>query len=223
MCWSPDHAREGINENLYYKGEQHMSISEKQLQANRENAKKSTGPKSSQGKIASSGNSRVHGLYTDKLILNSSHLKEDKVEFELLLESLRYELDPQTLSQDYMVQKMAVCYWRSKRVIAAETAHINNQLNAIDDDWRYKELLHAVVADTIGEENLSVQKKDAYVANRVGVSSIPKDDFSKVILRYELRLDRQLSRCYRLFNQLKEREELLETRKAKEKRKKLLE
>ncbi|HDL02031.1 MAG TPA: hypothetical protein ENH23_07345 [candidate division Zixibacteria bacterium] len=199
-----------------------MTISEKQLKANRENAKKSTGPKSSQGKIASSGNSRVHGLYTDKLILDSAHLKEDKVEFELLLESLRYELDPHTLSQDYMVQKIAVCYWRSKRVIAAETAHINNQLNTITDNWRYKQLLREVVGNTIGDDNITEIKKDDYIANRIGMNSIANDEFAKLILRYELRLERQLTRCYRLFYQLKEREELLEARKAKEKRKQLL-
>ncbi len=200
-----------------------MTISKKQLKANRENAKKSTGPKTSKGIDASTKHNQVHGLYTDNLILDSVHLKEDRVEFELLLESLRYELDPQTLSQDYMVQKIAICYWRGRRVVAAETAHINHQLNTITDNWRYKELLRAVVSDTIGENSLAEIEKDDYVANRIGMSSIPNDEFSKVILRYELRLDRQISRCYRLFYQLKEREELVTARKAKEKRKRLLE
>ncbi len=207
--------------------EKKMAVSEKQLKANQENAKKSTGPKSSQGKFASSQNSTRSGLYTDKLILNSVHLKEDRVEFELLLESLRYELDPTTLSQDYLVQKIAICYWRGRRVIAAETAHINHQLNSITDNWRYKELLReivsdTIVSDTIGSDDIAEIKKDEYVANRIGMHSIANDDFAKLILRYELRLDRQMTRCYRLFYQLKEREELLEARKEKEKRKSLL-
>ncbi len=200
-----------------------MAVSEKQLKANRENAKKSTGPKSSEGKIVSSQNGRVHGLYTDKLILDSSHLKEDRVEFELLLESLRYELDPQTLSQDYLVQKIAICYWRSRRVIAAETAHINSQLNALDNDWKYKQMLSGLVQSVVGKYEVTAEETDAYIANRIGMNSIPKDEFSKVILRYELHLDRQLTRCYRLFHQLKEREELAEAKRLKAKRKKLLE
>ena len=199
-----------------------MPISEKQLKANRENAKKSTGPKTSQGIESLTNHNSVHGLYTDKLILDSVHLKEDKIEFELLLESLRYELDPQTLSQDYMVQKIAICYWRSRRVIAAETAHINYQLNAIDDDWRYKQMLNGIVKDTIGERNVTEIEKDEYVANRVGMSSIPKDDFSKVILRYELRLDRQLSRAYRLFHKLKETELAQTSRREKRRRQEML-
>lgn len=199
-----------------------MPISEKQLKANRENSKKSTGPKSSEGKRAIKSNNNIHGLYTDKVILNSSHLKEDRVEFELLLESLRYELDPQTLSQDYIVQKIAICYWRDRRVIAAETAQINNQLNSIDTDWKYRQMLSGIVRDAIGTHEVTEEQKDAYVANRVGISSIPKDEFAKLVLRYELRLDRQLSRCYRLFYKLKEREEMVEARKTKEKRKNLL-
>ena len=199
-----------------------MAVSEKQLKANRENAKKSTGPKSSIGKFASSQNSGRSGLYTDLLIVDSAHLKEDRVEFELQLESLRWELDPQTLSQDYMVQKIAICYWRSRRVIAAETAQINNQLNAIDDDWRYKEMLRGVVDDAIGSHTVTSEEKDAFIANKIGVSSIPKDEFSKVILRYEMRLDRQLSRCYRLFHKLKAQEFAEKAMREKMKRKKLL-
>ncbi len=45
-----------------------MTISKKQLKANRENAKKSTGPKTSQGIDASTKHNQVHGLYTDKFV-----------------------------------------------------------------------------------------------------------------------------------------------------------
>jgi len=50
---------------------------EKQLQANRQNALKSTGPKSSIGKMIASRNSTKHGFYSTSVLLPS----EDPEEF----------------------------------------------------------------------------------------------------------------------------------------------
>ena len=181
-----------------------MTISKKQLKANRQNAKKSTGPKTEAGKAIAARNALKHGLYSNQLILNSSHLKENKIEFLLMLQSLRDELAPRTVSEDYLVQKIAACYWRSRRVIAAETAHINKQLNDLDKDWKYQQLVKQLVNSAVDSDPLDDESFNEYVENHLERNVIVNDRFSKFIQVTELRLDRQLGRAYRLLRQLRQ-------------------
>ena len=53
-----------------------MSVNNKQLTANKQNARKSTGPKTDTGKAALSQNATKHGLYSRSAVINSPHLKE---------------------------------------------------------------------------------------------------------------------------------------------------
>ena len=76
-------------------GEIFMPVSNKQLIANRQNAKKSTGPKTEQGKAIIEQNAIKHGLYSRAAVINSPNLKEDQAEYDLLFESMCDELKPQ--------------------------------------------------------------------------------------------------------------------------------
>ena len=71
------------------------TATEAQIKANRQNAKKSTGPRSAQGKAASSRNGLTHGLSANKHIL----LDEDTEEFLLLLKDLYDRFRPVGLGQ----------------------------------------------------------------------------------------------------------------------------
>ena len=62
----------------------HKRSSEKSMEANRENSKKSTGPRSDSGKLRSSYNAVKHGLLSKTLKLNALQ----KVEFRKLASSL---------------------------------------------------------------------------------------------------------------------------------------
>ncbi len=109
-----------------------MNITQKMIDANRLNAQKSTGPKTAAGKSVSSQNRFKHGLYAQKNIIDSLHLKEDPAEYEELLNSLIEELKPQTAFQRLLVCKIANALWRSRRIVGAETADINYQINDLD-------------------------------------------------------------------------------------------
>ena len=63
---------------------------EAQINANRENAKKSTGPRTAAGKAASSRNRLLHGLRANKHIL----LDEDPEDFLILLHDLYDRFQP---------------------------------------------------------------------------------------------------------------------------------
>jgi hypothetical protein len=185
-----------------------MLISEKKLLANRANAQKSTGPVTDSGKTASSMNAVKHGLRAAAIVINSPRLKEDQAEYDLLLASLIEELDPRTPLQEHLVQKIANCLWRSRRIVAAESAQISTQLDSIRPDRLfvpgYGRVYENDPDNILGvKEPVPPEIKTRAVANLIGVNSIPDDSFNSNFLIYEMRLDRQLTRTLRLLKQLK--------------------
>lgn len=200
-----------------------MQVSQKQLEANRKNAQKSTGPKSQIGKQKVSRNAIKHGLYSDHIIIQSATYSENPEHYELLLASLLEELEPAGDFQLHLVKKIADCVWRSKRVVRAETAHINSQMDQIDADIRaaqYRKENRAQI-DGTNDTTLTDEEHARTLQTSHGKRSLPDDSTSCYIQRCEMRLDRQLSRAYRLLNQLQDKARIDESRKKKEKKEKL--
>ena len=75
----------------------------KQLEANKQNAKKSTGPRSQAGKARSRLNSRKHGLTAKTLIIDG----ECADDFEQLRAELMEQYDPQSAMECELVERLA--------------------------------------------------------------------------------------------------------------------
>jgi hypothetical protein len=178
-----------------------MPASKKQRTTNRANARKSSGPTSAEGKAVASQNAVKHGLYARDIIIDSPHYKEDPAEYEHLRQSLFDELKPVGLFQEYLVRKIANCLWRSRRAAIAETARINRNLDDIESDYNYKHRIREILGDT-PDPGETPSKKSRAISQLVGIKSIPDQSFSMNLLRYEMRLDRQLTRAYRLLSRL---------------------
>lgn len=161
----------------------------------------STGPRTPEGKTISSMNAVKHGLYSSKIVINSDRLKEDPAEYDLLLTSLIEELQPQTPFQFCLVRKIVDCLWRSRRIINAETSHINRELDFINPATIY---VPGYSSDPLDLDNPTPPPEihARALENLVGTKSIPQDFFNINLLRYEMRLDRQLTRAYRLLRLL---------------------
>ena len=95
-------------------------MTERKLAANRQNARKSTGPKTSGGKKAVSKNARRHGILSTHLVLED----ESRDEFDLLLTTLQQEMAPVGLVEQTLVERIAVSIWRQRRLVRAETADV---------------------------------------------------------------------------------------------------
>ncbi|MBK9166728.1 MAG: hypothetical protein IPM24_04610 [Bryobacterales bacterium] len=96
---------------------------EKQIAANRINAKRSTGPKSARGKARSSRNGLFTGLLARDFIVTAI---ENPADFEALLASLTAEFRPESAHEQLLVCQLARQVWmarRAARVEAAVTAH----------------------------------------------------------------------------------------------------
>ncbi|UCD58176.1 MAG: hypothetical protein JSV16_03410 [Candidatus Hydrogenedentota bacterium] len=181
-----------------------MPASKKQLTANRENATKSTGPTTDESKAAASQNAIKHGLYARDIIIDSPYLKEDPAEYERLLDSLTEELQPEGFFQESLVRKIANCLWRCRRATAAETARINRRLDGVETSYDYERLVTQIETETF-DPGEAAQKRARLLSQLIGAALIPGESFSMNLLRYEMRLDRQLTQAYKLLNRLQKR------------------
>jgi hypothetical protein len=84
-----------------------------QIAANRENAQKSTGPKTETGKAASSQNGFQHGLFGVFRVLNT----ESQMQYQDLLQGLLSEYNPTTPTESILVERMAQHHWLRHRAL----------------------------------------------------------------------------------------------------------
>src|ERR671917_356761 len=90
--------------------------SEKQVQANRRNALKSTGPKTSEGKAAVRLNANKHGLRAQEVLLPG----EDPEALKELDVNLRAELQPVGEQENLLVDGIVAAHWRLRRLRRVE-------------------------------------------------------------------------------------------------------
>lgn len=90
-------------------------MTDKQLAANRRNARRSTGPKTPTGKARSSRNALKHGLLAKDVVLADGPLAESLADFHDLLADFHRQLKPQGPVQKTIVERLAVSYWRLLR------------------------------------------------------------------------------------------------------------
>ena len=86
--------------------------SDKKAQANRRNALKSTGPKTSEGKDAVRLNALKHGLLSQEILLPG----EEEEALRELGERLRDELQPAGELESLLVDRIIASYWRLRRL-----------------------------------------------------------------------------------------------------------
>ena len=102
--------------------------SQKRLNANRQNAQKSTGPKTAEGKSVSKMNAVKHGLLAQDVVLRG----EDPDEFDALRDGLVAELRPNGCLETEHVERIAVCLWRLRRVYGIEAGIFTHQMLTIE-------------------------------------------------------------------------------------------
>ena len=111
-----------------------MTVSKKQLEANRKNAPKG-GVKTPEGKEIVKYNALKHGLLAKEAVITVGDGTESPEEFNALLEDLKTQLKPEGTLEEMLVEKMAVSYWRLRRAYRYEAGLIRNELDNATDDY----------------------------------------------------------------------------------------
>lgn len=93
---------------------------EKQIEANRENAQNSTGPKTEEGKSIVAKNAVQHGIFAKEVVITAGDGKEDENVFEGLLNGLVRDLLPVGQLEYLLVEKITANFWRLCRLIRYE-------------------------------------------------------------------------------------------------------
>src|SRR4030088_1502070 len=103
---------------------------EKQFEANRLNAQKSTGPKTPEGRAAVRLNGVKHGITAQTLVLKG----ESEADFTALLDSYESEHQPETPTEEALVLQLAMATWRLRRLYHAEAAFHTHKMRLIADN-----------------------------------------------------------------------------------------
>jgi hypothetical protein len=131
--------------------------SDRQIKANQENARLSTGPRTPEGKARSSLNAVRHGLLARDAVLP----EEDRAAYLDLLAALEDEYQPEGPSQTFMVQQLASAQWRLQRFIRIETGFFAARMERVkcieyDEDAIQHEAADATTPEEKYEENTRI-------------------------------------------------------------------
>ena len=101
-----------------------IPLSANKLAANRRNARKSTGPKTAEGKEASRMNAVKHGILSSAVVVRGLRIREHEEEFKALREQCWECLAPVGRMEEMLVDKIVAAQWRLRRALIAETGEI---------------------------------------------------------------------------------------------------
>ncbi len=96
--------------------------SEKQIEANRLNASKSTGPKTSEGKSTVAQNSFKHGMYAAQSLFPG----ESQAEFDLHRDQIYEEYEPVGTIEKHLTERIAMHLWRLRHSNRTQIAAVNS-------------------------------------------------------------------------------------------------
>ncbi len=125
-------------------------ISEKQLEANRRNAQRSTGPRTEEGKKASALNARRHNLTGQVTAMTDA----DRIMHDAFSASLVESLAPEGAMETQLAQRIATDSWRLNRLSAIEDNlyALGHSAHSDDIETEHPEIHAALTAAKVFQE-----------------------------------------------------------------------
>jgi len=169
-----------------------------QTKANRQNAQKSTGPQTDQGKATVSQNAIKHGLFTDSVIKG-----ENQAEYEAFHDQFLAELFPVGMVESMLAERLISLWWRLRRAERMQNQAIDNMIeNQIDNPMakRFNMIKWHAKGVKLGDSR--------YVIDHLQLGKIASNDWadSRVLDRmmlYERRIESSMTR---IMNELKKQQ-----------------
>ncbi|MBP7053058.1 MAG: hypothetical protein KBE65_18795 [Phycisphaerae bacterium] len=168
-----------------------------QIQANRSNARKSTGPRTPQGKTVASQNAVKHGLLAEQVVIKG----EDPAQFDLYREGMLDELAPVGAVEAMLAERAVSLSWRLLRAERLQGAVFATV---------YRENANDVVLWP--KHGLPIQPgpgEDEVVLGQVVITDFARAQVLDRLLVYERRIESSL---YRTMAQLRKEREARQAR-----------
>jgi hypothetical protein len=166
-----------------------------QIDANRRNAQKSTGPTTPEGRAAVRHNALKHGLTADVLI----PMDEDRPEFDRVCEAFETEYQPVGPTEESLLANLVAANWRLGRARKEETGFfVKRAIELERDSQEYREAA-----------------RNTRLAIIVDLDSAGPNTLAK-ISRYEARLERSFYKALSELRRTQDQRKAAETTAAKQ-------
>ncbi len=131
--FTPDTDSQSDNQNnngSTQENQSHETVSPRKLQANRENAQKSTGPKTARGKRYSSFNALKHGLLARKAMFAPDGKLLDEG-LQCLFETLHDRYSTGEVADELLIELATTDYWRLQKALEYELKRPEYQFSPV--------------------------------------------------------------------------------------------
>ena len=132
--------------------------SKAKIKANRQNAKRSTGPTSIQGKLKVSQNAITHGIFAASPLLPN----ENAEEFKTLCKGIAEVYPPVDAIAAGLVERIVLAIWRQKRLRIAEAAKLQISMAPEIMAEEISDLLRLPHHKRMSAQSISEAQEDAY-------------------------------------------------------------
>lgn len=165
--------------------------------SNRDNAQKSTGPKTEAGKANSGRNALKHGILASQAVIATIEGREGRKMFDDTVAGLMEDYQPVGELEELLVQQIAACFWRYRRMLRFE----NRAAFAVRDRRAFAKinegLASAVQSDTLYDMGRGGLEDGEAVCAKAGLDAIdlPSEADTIRITRYENAITRTMYRA----------------------------
>ncbi len=165
---------------------ENRNTSSRKVAANRRNALKSTGPRTTSGKRRVARNAVRHGFFSKWLLVQHQDGKESQSEYDDFYADIRKHYQPVGWLEVLWAEKIAVWSWRLRRLIRCESGQIARALA----EHSYE--LEQSKADGLAEPE-SVLSSSPEIDAMTDHLFLPEKEELDKLLRYEAMINRQLN------------------------------
>lgn len=118
---------------------------QRQIIANQQNAKQSTGPKTLQGKTVTAQNALKHGFFSKEILLDG----ESKKDFESLKMEFYDQFNPQSFLERLFLERALAATWRLSRITQMESVLMNHAAKKSFEGKGFTEVLSGYLGDEL--------------------------------------------------------------------------
>jgi hypothetical protein len=168
----------------------------RQIEANRRNALRSTGPKTESGKQVSRCNALRHGLTAETIIC----ALEDADDYKAFEAAITADYDAQSAVERELVLRLASILWRLRRATAMETGLFEIQAEHLRDYRQNRQLLtdsrdviHVVLRRADSDRNVKADNTVEFARCFLRLANLANFALDR-LSRYEATLWRQVGR-----------------------------
>ena len=162
-------------------------VSDRKIRANRENAKKSTGPVTFEGKQKVAGNAITHALTAERLVIIGENLEE----FNTFKESMLKIYEPVGAYEEEIFIKIVEIKWKLRRVTSIETGIFGNEILEFDADSSKPKFSDKILGGTFTKDHQNSVNKNQSL---IGVAFTKDSNAGSALLKLNTIEGRLISR-----------------------------